>query len=97
VATAYEAIVRVRTRDVSREREEGVLRLLRQGLPAEAMLETRRDPDDRLHLMIQLALDGADASDVQLRAHDLAAAALQHAGLAEEGFALDDISVRSSS
>jgi hypothetical protein len=97
VATAYEAVVRVRPHDVSAEREEGVLTLLRQQLPTHALVEGRRGTDDRLLIMIRLPLDGADASDVQLRAHDLAAAALQHAGLAEESYGLDDISVRSSS
>lgn len=96
MATGYEAIVRARAEGVPAIREHGIRGLLRQELPAEAIIEQQRDGGDGLMWTVRFMLEGEDASQAQVRARELTQQALQHAGLAEEAVVLDDAAVKST-
>lgn len=96
MATAYEAVVRFYIEDVAVGDDEAVTQRLRTALPAQAVAAVAR-VDGELAADVRLLLDGNDSSQVQLRARDLCAAALEDAGLADRVGALADIDVRASS
>jgi hypothetical protein len=97
MATGYEAVVRIKPVDVSREREESLIRLIGENLSDQARLSSDRSPAGDLLLSVTMAMLAADTSEVQIAARDAVTLALARAGLTEQAMLLDDVEVRASS
>jgi hypothetical protein len=97
MATGYEAVVRIKPVDVSREREDSLIRLIGENLSDQARLSSERSPAGELELSVTMAMLAADTSEVQIAARDPVTLALERAGLTEQAMLLDDVEVRASS
>ena len=97
MSTGYQAVVQIRPIDVPAEREDTLLALIQQNLPASAALTSRRDDEGKLLVSITLSVVAADTSEVQLASRDAVLPALERAGLSEQAALLQDINVRASS
>jgi hypothetical protein len=97
MATGYEAVVRIKPVDVSREREESLIRLIGENLSDQFRLSSDRSSAGDLVLSVTMVMLAADTSEVQIAARDAVALALARAGLTEQAMLLDDVEVRASS
>jgi hypothetical protein len=97
MATQYEAVVRLRSVDISPEREPSLIALLQQNLPEPAHLRTEREAGGELLISVTIGVVAADSSEVQLEAKAVVAEAVRRAGLTEQAALLDDINIRTGS